>query len=484
MTSSSSVGRLEHCLSDRWGFSVGTLEANRQGSKFEAEVAKLLRAAGFEVIANAGTARPRQTDLFARGDSIDLLIEAKNRKHTIHVGDIDDMRSRLHRTPPDIVGVIFTTSKLTHEAIRAIESDRQREILVFVRDEIDRLRRGEQNLKALVERKRKELRVGGKVWFGPIMDSEYNTINLPVASAEFKVGDTTSLYFESKSRFSGACFALEIPDPGWGMSGGEGARLAIDLAVNTGKDLRNIFGYLHARFGLSKKGMFSIQQSECSWYGVGPENFLQTMEAWRKRYEKSKLTRFHHSESLVYFDHFRNGWVEISAQQNLSPGNYGDRELPLFHCQLVIQLPGIPVDTAPYLKLCQYAGADWANFEFIGSRWTIARRLKKPLRLRSVGTIVDKNPFPDDRAAREGTVVGVIAKNPFYGMKTLPKELLDFDRGAQAELTETELLPCALSDWHSPDMTVDYYRLMGIETTAGGVSYIIRPFGTWNKELQ
>jgi Holliday junction resolvase len=195
---------------------VDAQEANRQGRKFEAEVAKLLRAAGFEVIENAGTAKPRQTDLFARGDGIDLLIEAKNRKHRIHVGDIDDLRSRLHRSPLDIVGVIFTTSKLTNEAIRAIESDRQREILVFVRDEIDRLRRGEQNLKALVERKRQELRVGGTVWFGPVMGSKYDTVKLPVASAEFKAGDATSSYVESKSHFSGACFALKIPDPGWG----------------------------------------------------------------------------------------------------------------------------------------------------------------------------------------------------------------------------------------------------------------------------
>jgi hypothetical protein len=69
-------------------------------------------------------------------------------------------------------------------------------------------------------------------------------------------------------------------------------------------------------------------------------------------------------------------------------------------------------------------------------------------------------------------------------METLPKELLAFDRGAQAELTETELFPCVLRDWHSPDMAVDYYRLMGIETTSGGVNYIIRPFGTWNERLE
>ena len=268
-----------------------------RGHNFETDVAALLRAGGFEVTSNAKAAKPRQTDLFARADDVDLLIEVKNRKRRIDVNDIDALRARLGRVASDIVGVIFTTSKLTRGAIRAIESDRQREVLVFVEDEIDRLRQAEQNLKMLIERKRKELRVGGKVWFGAGLGSEYAAVPLPIATAAFKLGNKAWSYIESKSSFSGACFALQIPDPGWGMSGGEGARLTIDLAVYAMEDLRNIFGYLHEQFGLSKNGMFSIQQSDCCWYGVGPENFLQTVEAWSERYSKSKSKRFHHAES-------------------------------------------------------------------------------------------------------------------------------------------------------------------------------------------
>lgn len=451
-----------------------------RGREFEREVEKLLRLAGFEVVANAKTARPRQTDLFARADGTDFIVEAKNRKSRIHVGDIDALRSRLRRVASDIVGIIFTTSELTRGAIREIEANRQREILVFVRDEIAQVQRGEKTIKSLLERKRKELRISGKVWFGPLLGSEYTTVRLPIETLRFVVEGKSSSHVESGSEFFGACFVLQIPDPGWGMSGGEGARLKIDLAVNSGKDLRNIFGYVHDHFGLSKNGMFSIHQTECCWFGLGPETFLRTVDGWEERYRRSKSRRFHHAESLVYFDQFRDGWIEISAQHHFNPGDDGKCQSSFLHSDLVVQLPGIPVDTAPFLKLCQYAGAEWASFEFIGERWTHARRLKKPLRLRTTGLIEDREY---DRSTGERTVVGVVAQNPFYKKKTLPDEFEIFDKGIRQELTETELIPCALRHWHSADMAVDYYRLTGIEATIGGAGNIIRPFGNWNKRL-
>jgi Restriction endonuclease len=100
--------------------------AAARGREFEAEVAKFLRTAGFDVTPNAKTAKPRQTDLFAKGDNLDLLVEVKNQKRDLDVSDIDALRSRLDRTPPDIVGAIFTTSGLTKNAIAEIEKDRIR----------------------------------------------------------------------------------------------------------------------------------------------------------------------------------------------------------------------------------------------------------------------------------------------------------------------------------------------------------------------
>jgi hypothetical protein len=261
--------------------------AAARGREFEAEVAKFLSAASFDVTMNAKAARPRQTDLFAKGDGIDLLIEAKNQKRNIDVSDIDAIRSRLSRTPSDIVGVIFTKARLTPRAVEAIETDRTRLVLAFVREEIEHLRAGTQNLRALIDRKREELRIQGRAWFGTEIHSEFVGVKLPRGNVEFRIGDAVCSYFESRSNFSGAFYALQIPDSGWGTTAGEGARLPIRLTLNNTRDLRNIVGYLHHKFGLSSNGMFSIQQSNSCWHGVGAENFLQAVEQWRERYAQS-----------------------------------------------------------------------------------------------------------------------------------------------------------------------------------------------------
>ena len=162
---------------------------------------------------------------------------------------------------------------------------------------------------------------------------------------------------------------------------GEGARLPIRLALNNIKDLRNIVGYLHHKFGLTSNGMFSIQQSGSCWHGVGAENLLQAVEQWRERYAQSPSKTFHHSEEFIYFDQFRDGWIELSSQQRIDSKLRGSF---LHHSELVIQLPGVPVDTSPFLKLCRYTSNEWANFEYIGERWTSRIRLKKPVnRVRS-----------------------------------------------------------------------------------------------------
>ena len=251
------------------------------------------------------------------------------------------------------------------------------------------------------------------------------------------------------------------------------------------KDLRNIFGYLHVNFGLSKYGAFSIQQSECCWYGIGAEKFLRVVEAWRIRYSQSKSKNFHHAKSLSYFDQFRDGWIEVSAQQHFHHhGTPINQASFLIHSELVVQLPGVPIDASPFLKLCNYVGVSWANFQFIGERWTMSRRLKKPIRLKTIGTIEDRRVGPSDKRQNDATIIGIIARNPFFLVEQLPEELLGFDISIRQELKETETFPCALRHWHGAGQVTDYYKLTGIEATIGGASNIIRPFGSWNRILE
>ncbi|HWX83977.1 MAG TPA: restriction endonuclease [Xanthobacteraceae bacterium] len=455
-----------------------------QGREFEDEVASFLRSAGFTVTANARVAKPRQTDLFAERDEIALLVEAKDRKRKVDVGDVDALRSRLNRTSPDIIGAIFSTSGLTRGAIEAIEADRRREIIAFIDAEMEWLRSGSQNLNTLLERKRSELRIRGRAWFSSEISLEFVGVKLPPSSVEFRIGKQVKPYFESRSSFGGSFYSLQLPDSGWAGVGSEGARLSIKLTLNTYEDLRNILGYLQQRFGLSSNGMFWIQQTESCWHGVGAENFLQAVKGWSERYAQSCAKNFHHSEEFSYFDQFRDGWIEVSAQQRVDWEENGEPAPPIFYySDLVIQLPGVPVDVSPFVKLCQFTRNEWAQFQYIGQRWTSRTRLRKSRVLNVVGLILDKERHPY-RLSEERVVVGVIARNPFYRKKSLPKELLRPGVAPLDQLTETELILCSLRHWHGEGDVVDYYLLQGFEVTTGAVSGIIRPTGTWNKMLK
>jgi hypothetical protein len=251
------------------------------GRDFETEAAKLFTETGFQVATNPAVARPRQTDLFAIRDELQLLIEAKNRKKKVDVGDVDAMRSRLYRAASDIVGVIFSTSGVTRGAIKAIEEDRTREVLVFSTDEIQALRASKRNLLTLIERKRFEIRVHGKVWFSSATQLEFSSVKLPTGSSEFQLGATNYRYFQSGSGLSAAFYSMRVPDCGRASLGGEGARLSLRPELHSLDDLRNLVGYVHEKFGLSSNGWFSIHQSQNCWYGVGLDSFFQAVIYFR-----------------------------------------------------------------------------------------------------------------------------------------------------------------------------------------------------------
>src|SRR5437764_10453584 len=113
------------------------MSTSTRWSEFEAEIAAFLQAAGFEVTRNAKAARPRQTDIFAKADDLNVLVEAKSQKRKVGSAEIDALRSRLDRVTPDVIGAIFATSGLNSEAIEAIESNRRQSIVAFGREEIE-----------------------------------------------------------------------------------------------------------------------------------------------------------------------------------------------------------------------------------------------------------------------------------------------------------------------------------------------------------
>jgi hypothetical protein len=449
------------------------------GQKLERDILRLFRTNGFRAQPNPGAAKPRQTDIYARATGLDLLVEVKDRKRPVDVSDIDSLRARLRRTTSDVVGAIFTTSPLTRNALKEIESDRSREIIVFVEAEIERLLSRRARLSNLIERKRDELRVQGRVWFQTDAAGQHLNAKLPASTVKFLSALTTAAYFYSKTDFAHALLTMSMPDPGSGNPSGEGARLSLRLELSSLDDLRDLLGYVHDKFGLSANGAFSIHQDGASWHGAGAINFIGAAKAYLARYEEASMKRVHHSEDLVYFDEFRGGWLSLYTRQHI-PDSYGTGRDSYFHSsELCIQLPGVPVDVAPFLDLCRYTGNELADFQYIHERRTHTRRLKKPVKLKVVGIALQTYDGRD----RDRWIIGLVARNPFYKKKRLPREL-EVDESMPHDLREFELLLCDVRDHLEFGDVVDYYTLEGVQTTEADHVQVIRPFGTWNKIVQ
>jgi hypothetical protein len=442
------------------------------GEALELEVLNLLRGAGFRAHRNSRTAKPRQTDILAQGNDLTLLVEVKDRKRVVDVSDIDGLRARLGRTTPDVIGMIVTTSSISQPAIKEIESDRTREILVFVSSEIELLRKSKARLLNLINKKRGELRLNGRVWFRKGVGGEYLGVELPRSTMEFVANQDASTYFCSRTEFAHAALSMEIPDTGWSISGGDGIRLLLSLSLSTIDELQDLFRYLHDSFGLSSNGAFSIHQEGASWHGIGVRNLLAIATDPWSRYRAASMERVHHSEDIVYFDQFRNGWFTLYTRQRVPEGRSRSY---LHETDVCIQLPGVPVDASPYLDLCRYTGNEWADFRTVHGRRKYTSRLKKPLKLEVVGTLVRT----DDDREKERWVVGLVVRNPFYRKKKLPREF-EIEGSPLHELLEMELILCDLKDHLEEGDQVDQYVLQGIETTDAQYVQVIRPFGTWN----
>jgi hypothetical protein len=451
----------------------------QRGKALEFEVVELFRKCGFRAHHDSDAAKPRQTDIVAQGQGQALLIEVKDRKRAVDVGDIDSLRARLARTTPDVVGMIFTTSSITKGAIKEIESDRTREVIVFVSNEIELLRAATARLPNLIAKKRSELRLNGRAWFRTGDGGEYLNVALPKSSVDFTRDSNSTGYFCSATGFAHSAFSLDIPDTGWGIPGGEGVRLCLPLSLSTHDELHDLLGYLHDSFGLSSNGAFTIHQSGACWHGCGVRSFMVAAKDVWPRYRASPMTRVHHSEDLVYFDQLGNGWISLYLRQRVPDDDETGPVPYFFDTRLCIQMPGVPVDTAPYVGLCRYTGNEWADFRSVHERQTHTRRLKKPIELEVVGTAVRSY---DDRA-RDRWVVGLIARNPFYRKKRLPLEL-EADDSTLHDLLQMELILCCLRDQIECGDEVDGYFLEGIETTEAEYAQIIRPFGTWNRLIK
>lgn len=231
-----------------------------RGKRLEKLLGSFLKTNGFKVNFNPKSAKPRQSDLFARFEENSILIEVKWQRRKVDVSDIDSMRSRLERSPGDIIGAIFSMSGFSKTASQEVERYRSREIILFTPFEIVSLFNHEIDVHKLIEMKREFLRSDGIVWFYEGQGRIKTSHKLEKNDKLFVKRDKFFISIASNSSdMSDSLFARTIPDTNWGNYGDYSALLRLDLNINSIDDLEEVLCLIDELFGLTNEGSYSIQ---------------------------------------------------------------------------------------------------------------------------------------------------------------------------------------------------------------------------------
>jgi len=96
------------------------------------------------------------------------------------------------------------------------------------------------NLRPLIERKRQELRVNGRAYFGPVATADFLRVRLPRSTLAFQHNKRLMAYFASKTGFAHTAYTMEMLESGRGKSCGNGVILQLRLTLSTTQDLYDI----------------------------------------------------------------------------------------------------------------------------------------------------------------------------------------------------------------------------------------------------
>src|SRR5579864_3369674 len=241
-------------LLDRFEGLLRSRSPQKRGYSFQDLWGSFLAENGFQVCANPKSAAPRQTDILAKLDDRYYLIETKWLKRPIHSGDIDSLRSRLDRTPPDVVGCIFTLSDYRKPAIDAVVDDRTREILLFNAQEVYALLSSRASLVDLIERKKAALRTNAQVWFRDFSSrpSSVEEDNLPINRLFLRNAENSAPWITRTDGQVEVVFSHETPHVG--NSFHQTFVLAINLDISEVAELGHALSVAHRLFGLSETG--------------------------------------------------------------------------------------------------------------------------------------------------------------------------------------------------------------------------------------
>lgn len=443
-----------------------------RGYEFEELLLKLFASAGFQVIKNPKATKPRQTDLLAvHGDQY-YVVEAKWTARAIDSSELVLLADRIGKVSAGCIGCLFSMAGFTKEAISMVKNYKVGQILLFDKQDVEKLEQNPSSFLGLIERKRRALMIDGDVFFSS-KDEYYlsNRVQLPESHEWFvdSKGKKCTIVSSEAVHFNDIVFMRS-----WAFSAFDdmcnGAQeLELYLGEITHKELGSILRLLHLFFHVSGNGSFVFAHNEAICHGIGVLDFLSSVGAPDRRYNETYPRHKHHSERIKYIDSFQNGFVVVEGDNDLV--HLGDID----HVQIKLCFSGVPVDVSSVQKFCCMVNHPEVCFKPLQLE-TNNIRFKKRIIVSPVSRVFFQWP-------QLGTdISGLIINNPFYkNTKRLPKEKLS--KHVLQQVASLKHISFHLRDRLFLRDVIDNYFMESIEITTIDGSFCIMATGTWGKLL-
>lgn len=463
--------------------------AHQRGLKLEQLLERLFQQAHFRVDRDAGIAAPRQTDLVARYGDVWYLIEAKWQNAPADVEVFDAVLRRLQRAASSqVVGVIVSMSGFTGTVIEeAVKCRGQELVLLLGEEELAEVLAAPASVAGLLHRKREHLVTHGRVHLAagakprrrrrrPSTDlaaSDLRLLGTDLAPLPFVAGD---------GGFTDLVFVQELPDVDWVPAGGSGVCLDLPIGAFDENGLADLLYALASLGWTTSRPQWAIQQATRNWHGVGAREFLDTLRAWKERYDSLDEDDVHHTEKVTYVDTFPDGgFYTLAADVSSHPSRV------VQHCNVSFQLTSIPLDTQPLRHVFeQFDAVGTGYFRPMTAKAVTRDWLQEPLPLEVVGYLVSHDPFPFDEpdpADDEGAdlpkppdewVIGILAKNPFRDT-----DAATAPNGWPGQLQSSGIIVCSLRSHHPLHDLPNGYHLYAWEQARTTDARVLRPEADW-----
>lgn len=433
-----------------------------RGRLFPGLLARSFEHAGFHARLNAAASRPRDADLFLAYDD-EYLAEVKWTARKADVDVVDEVRVRLARTSPHLLGLIVSVSGFTRGALQAVETDRSRLILLMDAIDIEALFSGDDSIATRLRMKRRALVRDATALVGrnrPRRDPRRTGALGESAEHLLDAAGSPVEWFGIDGTSGRRVFVDEMPDIDWVPAQGHGVGLDVRLPVHSLDELETALETLTRLGWVTSLGRYSIQQPDFGWQGSGASGLRTALHQRAARYRQPRR-RWHNEEQLTYFDAGPGWFYTLTSRVWIHTRR-------LVECRLSMQLTGVPVDPTRFRVLIEALGLeDRAYFRPLDAS-------SRP-RLVAVSRMAPLVVLGQIRAKSHGEdwVKGVLV------------EAQEISSGPDDDLVlslrSARQWICRLRGWHLAATTGVTYRVSSIEESATDGAQIVSVTADWER---